>query len=377
MGFESFKKYKSSVFDKQISDYVDLNAFEIKKLKKNQYLIYLPDSKESYIVDHNLYAAIIFLVFKRSRKELLKYLKQKELLDYYDFLEENLMKKQNQENYVKFEFIKKINKHVLLFFFLAALIIMFYGSSILLKNPFKADDLYYFKGLSFVLLSYLVWFSTAIIHEFMHLLMGNYFDVDGKIYFKFYFIFPALVTELPRTVMLKKYQRLLIHTIGIITDLFFMSLFLIGSLYVHKEFFRFAAILKFLSIVSQFKIYYKTDLYFIIEDLCDAFNVKEESKILMKKIIKNERIRKYEFYNPLSAIFVYLLILVLGWIFQIYVLLTYFIPFLIVMHKHNLESRLIVYSFLILWLFFNFKKIVKLFYLRQAIAKNQDAKEQY
>lgn len=362
-------------------DYINafyINAFEIKRIRKNTYLLYLPERKESYIIDNQTYQAIMFFIFKKSKKALINYLKEKQLLELYDFLENVLFKKQNEpDQYYKFDFVKRINRSLLFGIFVISLLIIVMGLFVAFRNPFSVEDLSYFKGIQFVVFSYLLWFSTAIVHELMHLLVGNYFDVEGKIYFKFYFIFPALVTELPRTVMLKKHQRMLIHSIGMFTDLFFMSLFLIGSLFFHREFFRFAAILKFLSIVAQLKIYYKTDLYFLIEDFFEAFNLKEESKILFKKLIRREKIKKYEFYNPLSAISVFLLILVLGWIVQIYILLTYFIPFLIVMHKHSLESRLIVYSFLILWLFFNFKKIIRLFYLKRSIAKNQDVKEQY
>ncbi|MEM4396957.1 MAG: hypothetical protein QXR30_04875, partial [Candidatus Woesearchaeota archaeon] len=246
-----FFKTELLKFFKQKNDYIDLNAFEIKKIKKNYFLLYFPERKESYIIDKYLYSVIIFLAFKRSRNELLSYLKKNKLLPYLEFIENILIKKQSDsERFVKFDVVKKINENLLFLFFLFQILIIFLGFSILLKEPFKASDLYYFKGFTFVFFSYLIWFSTAIVHELMHLLVGNYFDVEGKIYFRFYFIFPALVTELPRTVMLKKHKRMVIHSIGIFTDLFFMSLFLLLS-YFHRGFFRFAAIVKFLSILSQ------------------------------------------------------------------------------------------------------------------------------
>ncbi|MEM1988724.1 MAG: hypothetical protein QXS41_02705 [Candidatus Woesearchaeota archaeon] len=376
MNFAFFKN-KLLKFVEQKKDYLDLNAFEIKKIKKNYFLLYLPEIKESYIIDKYLYSAIIFLAFKRSRNELLNYLKENNLYHYLEFIEKILIKKQsNSARFVKFEFIKKINEKVLFLFFLFQMVIIFLGFSILIKEPFKVNDLYYFKGFTFVFFSYLIWFFTAIVHEIMHLFVGNYFDVDGKIYFSFYFIFPALVTELPRTVMLKKHQRMLIHSIGIFTDLFFMTLFLLLS-YFHKEFFRFAAIIKFFSILAQLKIYYKTDLYFLIEDFFDTFNLKEESKMIFNKFLKKEKIRKYDFYNPFLAIYVFLFVLVLGWIVQIYLILTYFVPFLIVMHNHSFESRLMIYSFLLIWFLFNFKKIITVFFLKSSKAKNQDVKEQY
>ncbi|MEM4396290.1 MAG: hypothetical protein QXR30_01365 [Candidatus Woesearchaeota archaeon] len=376
MNFAFFKN-KLLKFFEQKKDYLDLNTFEIKKIKKNYFLLYLPEIKESYIIDKYLYSAIIFLAFKRSRNELLNYLKENNLYHYLEFIEKILIKKQsNSARFVKFEFIKKINEKVLFLFFLFQMVIIFLGFSILIKEPFKVNDLYYFKGFTFVFFSYLIWFFTAIVHEIMHLFVGNYFDVDGKIYFSFYFIFPALVTELPRTVMLKKHQRMLIHSIGIFTDLFFMTLFLLLS-YFHRGFFRFAAIVKFLSILSQFKIYYKTDLYFLIEDFFDTFNLKEESKMIFNKFLKKEKIRKYDYYNPFLAIYVFLFVLVLGWIVQIYLILTYFVPFLIVMHNHSLESRLMIYSFLLIWFLFNFKKIITVFFLKNSKAKNQDVKEQY
>ncbi len=247
---------------------------------------------------------------------------------------------------------KIINRFTILFI----TIIIIFGLFIFIKSPPKPQDFFVFNDFRTVILYFGITFLTSLIHEFSHLIVANYYGVRGKIEITDYFLFLAFITKTNNLWSLNRKKRFFVHVAGIVTDLFILSVSMILSELLHNKIFRMVALKEMFALISQLYIHLRTDLYFIIEDLLDAHNLKQESFLLLKSFLTR---KKVSLFNNINHLLIFLIIALLGYTFNILIFATYYIKILLGFKRFNKPNLLISLIFLFIVITLKLKRIFK------------------
>jgi len=325
----------------------------IKRFKEN-FLLYNDITEETFLVSPEVILVLREIIksnsIQKTRKKLSKKLNEKSLDRIIKFLKKNKFLSDRSFGVQKKRLFFKANPKSVYFFFIISLIIILLSLSNIFSLKLTSDDLFITHSLFFVLTFYFAWFFLTLFHELTHLFVANAFGCYGKIYFKTLFIFPALITNVPEVIFLKRPKRFLVHLAGMFTDLLMIAIFsdLIHFSPQYSNIFKFFIMIKAISLVSQLNLYLRTDLYFVIEDFFNTINLKKDTLSFIKSLFKK---KPATLINKRWQIFLFLIILIFGYGFNLIFFIKFFIPGIQQM-SHLPERRLLKISFIILYLFF-------------------------
>lgn len=336
--------------------------FGVEKRNKKTYFLFNKITGNTFIVPNYYVEILLEILSGKNEAQLRRYfsgvLQDKKIHTALEFLDENHFLDEGSSS-VKFstwKWVSSIPHFLLGVFFVFFLVVSLFGVYSLFTQPVSMVDFFLFDGFFFVLFFYLSWIPLTLLHEAAHFLVASYFKTPARIFFKFIFIYPALVTEVPFDLALDRKKRILIHSAGILSDLFFMGLFRFLGLFFFKELFTFFYVMKLFGIITQFYVHLRTDLYFIIEDLFSEVNLKRNAILAFRKLRANLGIKlKY---------LIFFMIIVFGYFVNVSFVLFRIVPTLSGYMGISTENRLVVLSFLFLNVFYKITKIIrKRFYM--------------
>ncbi len=352
---------------------INISNLIIKQQSKDKYLLGNTKTGKIYEIDSITLNVILEILRNKTEREIEQKFRDYDINAVISFLSEKQFTTNDKKKYltglIKFKWIDKLKPYSNILFWITLLTFistLTFAIFLFPKSPIKASDLFITNGFLFIILFYVCWVPLTLLHELAHLIVANFFDSPGKIYFKIYFVFPALVTELPFVVFLNRNKRILVHSAGILMDSFLFAIFYITSYYIHPimlvRFFRFLAIIKILSIIGETNIHLRTDIYFLIEDALNTINLKKDATTLLKKIFDfKHKIKGVKLNNPIGTVIIFLIIMVFGYFINLYTIIYYLGPEFINFYSTKIENRMLTVSFLVITLVYIIIKSQKRF----------------
>lgn len=240
------------------------------------------------------------------------------------------------------------------FFFIFTLISLLAILSIFLLPPFfpVPQDFFWSKYFSLCLLSsFLFTWSTALLHEGAHLLIGRVNGIRGRLRMSHRLNFLVLESYFPDIYSLSPKARMAIYISGLVIDfatiscacglLLFNEQSKIWLLTYLTPLLKQFILLQWLSILWQFFFYMKTDLYFVIKEWIGVDNLYSLSQSRLLKIF---HLRKStEIIPPAenTSVNIYTVFLVIGSVVVLFRYGFYYLPILFSLITHGLAAILI------------------------------------
>lgn len=191
---------------------------------------------------------------------------------------------------------------------------LFFSLFFIYKNSLFFDSIFQIKKEWFV--TFLFTFFIMFIHELGHAIASIKFEIKPpRIGFGYYFIYPAMFTDLTEVWRLNKQDRIIINLSGMYFQLFTNSiLILFFYLNILDNFFIFSFIFSNLMIIFfNLNPLFKFDGYWIFSDFFNLPNLRTRANSYLIRFFKrevSEETKLIKFYA-----FSFLLFMVLVWIF--------------------------------------------------------------
>lgn len=225
------------------------------------------------------------------------------------------------------------------------------------------DNFFWSKRISIDLLTFVL-FSvvTLLFHEFSHFVFAKAEGLDSSFSISNRLNYLVVETSLKDVYLLNRKDRILIYLAGISIDVITITPCLALIIYLYsvgdpssnlslillsKQF----IIVQISSILWEFLIYMKTDIYFVLENILGTYNLIDFSKNLLSNVFKNknlwngmEDIRKKE----RRTIFIYSIVFILGTIIALTRYVIYHIPIslnVFFVSVRNFNSGILNYDF--------------------------------
>jgi putative peptide zinc metalloprotease protein len=191
---------------------------------------------------------------------------------------------------------------------------LFFSFFFIYKYWFFFDSIFQLKKDWFV--TFLFTFFIMFIHELGHVIAAIKFEIKPpRIGFGYYFIYPAMFTDLTEAWCLKKQDRIVINLSGMYFQLFINTILIIlFYLKIFDEFFIFSFIFSNLMIVFfNLNPLFKFDGYWIFSDFFDLPNLRTRANSYLIRFFKSEN-REEKKTIKLYA-FSFLVFMITVWIF--------------------------------------------------------------
>ena len=225
------------------------------------------------------------------------------------------------------------------------------------------DNFFWSKRISIDLLTFIL-FSvvTLLFHEFSHFVFAKAEGLDSSFSISNRLNYLVVETSLKDVYLLKRKDRILIYLAGISVDVITIAPCLVAIIYLYsignlsnslslilllKQF----IIVQISSILWEFLIYMKTDIYFVLENILGTYNLIDFSKNLLSNVFRNkdlwngmEDVRKKE----RGTIFIYSIIFMLGTAVALIRYVIYHIPIslnVFFVSVKNFNSGILNYDF--------------------------------
>jgi hypothetical protein len=171
-------------------------------------------------------------------------------------------------------------------------IIFIWASAVL----FTKADLYEYifknflmRSLNYPIITFFLLLFMVLKHEIFHFLAAISLNVPASIKLGYRFVFLTLETQADSIYLLPKFKRQRFYLSGIIGDIIFISVIIV--VYSFFNLFNISwchylltvfSVQIFISILFQFDIFLKTDIYFVFTDLIGKENLYSESGTALK-----------------------------------------------------------------------------------------------
>ncbi len=221
----------------------------------------------------------------------------------------------------------KLLTRVLLFLSVVSVVIILFTFMLHPQALPTFDNFFWSKRISIDLFTFIFFsFVTLLLHEFSHFVFAKAEGLDSSFSISNRLNYLVVETNLKDIYLLKRWDRLLIYLSGTCVDVVTIGLSLMPILYLYstdnipnnlslilllKQF----IIVQVSSILWEFLIYMKTDIYFVLENVLGIYNLIDFSKKLLLNTFRNrdlwegmEEIRKRE----RGMIFTYCLLFIFG-----------------------------------------------------------------
>ena len=339
------------------------NNFQITKNKENQFILEI--NEKSFLVGE-----VVYMILSRIKKSIsedeivddIKGIKGYEnftILKLHQFLENEITPLFNSQlndskNPVKKIFtVIKPEKHLNYFSFLIKLFhLNFFWTAFIFQ--LVISSLFIYKNLSFYnqmaefkiewFFSFFFLVFIMLIHELGHVVASLKFKIIPKeIGFGFYFIYPALYTNLTQIWKLNKFEKVIVNLGGIYFQLF-INLILIGLFYWLDDYknllFLFFTI-NFGIILFNLNPFFKFDGYWVFSDVLKIPNLRAKANAYLVSLIKLNGSRKNEIVIvKVYAVLYFVFMLFIWCLITKYIVLNFDIFFKRIKTFHSIKNNL-------------------------------------
>jgi len=280
-----------------------INSYiEISELSNNRYMVYNRYTKKTFCLGKNEYNVLIHLDGINSLSELEKYTEysQREIeyiIKFFEgagFLDTSEIKRKinilklsirlfNPNKLFKSIIFTNILSSILLFgtfplLFVGVILNIVMGSN--LMNVLS--DIFISVSSPSVLIALPIIFIVTFLHEMGHVVVAKRYRVNvNELGFMLYWFVPTAYVNLASVNLLKKkYQKILVYSAGIFTNLFILALVFMVRPFIPKSFqfiVSWFAMGTMISVIFNLFIFLKFDGYFIFKEIVDIPELREKS----------------------------------------------------------------------------------------------------
>ncbi len=232
---------------------------------------------------------------------------------------------------------------------------LFFSLLFIYLNSNFFDSIFQIKIEWFI--TFLFTFFIMFIHELGHAISAIKFDIKPpRIGFGYYFIYPAMFTDLTEVWRLNKQNRIIINLSGMYFQLFINTiLIMLFYLNVLDSFFIFSFIFSNLMIIFfNLNPLFKFDGYWIFSDYFDLPNLRTRANTYLIRFLKKEECEEKKIIKIYA--FSFLVFMITVWVFISYKFYNSIIVVSNINIKFHDKISSIITLILILLIIFNFLK---------------------
>ncbi|MEM4259807.1 MAG: hypothetical protein QXG00_01065 [Candidatus Woesearchaeota archaeon] len=366
-----------------------LEFFELKILKEKDYVIIGRTDVSTYIRTTKIGLELIELLKKKNIGYVREKARNKDI-DLDDFI----------NNLIRHDFIKSIDGKPLnthkeikvihsflkpervqwlfspfmkfLYFVVITLglLILFFN-----KGYFPKSEDYFFISTYALLVpfSFIIRWILVAGHEFSHYVAARSFGIPAAFKISHRLIYIVAITDVTNIYSIEKKKRYRVIAAGIVFDLFLLSFSLLLLYFTDIailsfsnsliKFLKFIILIQFFGILWQFLLYLKTDIYYIIEQYFDVFNLHIKTKKFLENFFSQKPIKIHlTSQKEIKLVKSYSLLYCLGIFIFLVITFFYSIPILILLFKNaylNLVNGLVmnntrsIYDSIVFFLFYS------------------------
>jgi putative peptide zinc metalloprotease protein len=216
-------------------------------------------------------------------------------------------------------------------------ILFFTNIIFLLKYPFlfpSYKDLFIFDVMTFNILA---WFAVTLllvlVHEFGHILAVRSYHLPAKLGIGHRLFLVVFETDMSSVWKLPRQKRIVLFLAGLCLDTAILFLALLVQIIFPSSsplligLMGIVVLDAFIRTVYQCCFYMKTDLYYVFENITGCYNLMENSKQLIKKVLLRRKESKDNFFQgEEKVVFSFAIFYIIGVGFSLFLFCFYYFP---------------------------------------------------